>query len=130
MASQNVSSRDKMNWRIHMLYVRKDYVGCEKVIEQQLTESNGQSEYAIYVKGLVLRHKGQIMDSLKHFQLVRYASEPGRCVPSATRLGLGGRGTELPAARGHMNHCDYASLPWCAWMLAAQQCVVLRRRRS
>jgi hypothetical protein len=39
------------NWLIHQLYVRTEHDECLKVIEQQLKDCNGQSEYPLYVKG-------------------------------------------------------------------------------
>lgn len=38
------------------------------MIAQQLMECNGQSEYALYVKALILRQDGRILESLKNFQ--------------------------------------------------------------
>jgi len=67
MAS-NTTSREKRNWLIHLLYIRQDYKECMKAVEQQLTECNGQSEYALYVKALIKRQNGQILESLHLFQ--------------------------------------------------------------
>merc|ERR1719261_1181593 len=38
------------------------------VIEEQLKESNGMCEYAIYVKALIKRQEGQVQESLQLFQ--------------------------------------------------------------
>jgi Bardet-Biedl syndrome 4 protein len=38
------------------------------VIEVQLRETNGQSEYPIYVKALIKRQEGKIQESLQLFQ--------------------------------------------------------------
>ena len=38
------------------------------MVEQQLAECNGQSEYALYVKALIKRQHGQILESLHLFQ--------------------------------------------------------------
>jgi Bardet-Biedl syndrome 4 protein len=62
------TEKEKRNWLIHLLFIRHDYVECLKVIEQQLEACQGLCEYAIYVKGLILRQKGQIQDSLSLFQ--------------------------------------------------------------
>jgi len=43
--------RDKKNWYIHMLYTRKDFIECLRVIEDQLKACGGQSEYPLYIKG-------------------------------------------------------------------------------
>lgn len=67
MAS-NTTSREKRNWLIHLLYIRQDYKECMKVVDEQLTECNGQSEYALYVKALIKRQNGQILESLHLFQ--------------------------------------------------------------
>lgn len=60
--------RERLNGQIHLLYTRKDFNECLKKIEEQLKASRGQSEYALYVKALILRHKGRIEESLTAFQ--------------------------------------------------------------
>jgi Bardet-Biedl syndrome 4 protein len=45
------TSRISQNWYIHLLYTRKDFNECLKVIEEQLKACNGQSDYALYIKG-------------------------------------------------------------------------------
>jgi hypothetical protein len=44
---------ERKNWLLHLHYIRKDYNTCKALIEELLTESNGQCEYAIYVKGMI-----------------------------------------------------------------------------
>ena len=54
------TSRIAQNWYIHQLYTRKDFTECLKVIEEQLKACNGQSDYALYIKGknvYVIRNK-------------------------------------------------------------------------
>ncbi|KAJ9472870.1 Bardet-Biedl syndrome 4 protein-like protein [Diplonema papillatum] len=46
--------REKRNWLIHLLYTRQDYFDCLMLIGEQLTESRGLCEYAIYVKTLII----------------------------------------------------------------------------
>jgi hypothetical protein len=48
------TSRISQNWYIHLLYTRKDFNECLKVIEEQLKACNGQSDYALYIKGELL----------------------------------------------------------------------------
>eukprot|EP00602_Paraphysomonas_sp_CaronLab_P006752 CAMPEP_0185018802 /NCGR_PEP_ID=MMETSP1103-20130426/1472_1 /TAXON_ID=36769 /ORGANISM="Paraphysomonas bandaiensis, Strain Caron Lab Isolate" /LENGTH=414 /DNA_ID=CAMNT_0027548787 /DNA_START=64 /DNA_END=1308 /DNA_ORIENTATION=- len=60
--------RMRQNWYIHMCYTRKDYSECLKVIEDQLRACNGQSEYPLYIKALILRQQGRIEESLTTFQ--------------------------------------------------------------
>lgn len=60
--------KEKRNWLIHLLYVRKDFAECLKIIEEQLKLCKGLCEYAIYVKALIKRQKGQIDESLQLFQ--------------------------------------------------------------
>jgi Bardet-Biedl syndrome 4 protein len=62
------TDKEKRNWLIHLLFVRHDYSECLKVIEQQLEVCQGLCEYAIYVKALILRQRGQIQESLSLFQ--------------------------------------------------------------
>jgi Bardet-Biedl syndrome 4 protein len=46
----------------------QDYQECYRIIEEQLKLTNGQSEYALYVKALILRQQGRIDESLTTFQ--------------------------------------------------------------
>jgi len=43
--------RERKNWYIYLLYTRKEFTECLRVIEEQLKACNGQSEYPLYVKG-------------------------------------------------------------------------------
>jgi len=60
--------RERQNAYIHLCYLRRDYVECQKAIESQLRACGGQSEYPLYVKGLILRQQGRIAESLTSFQ--------------------------------------------------------------
>ena len=62
------TARVKRNWQIYSLYARGEHDDCLKIIEEQLTACKGQAEYPLYVKGLVLRERGQVQDSLQLFQ--------------------------------------------------------------
>lgn len=53
---------------IHLHYIRKDYEACKAVIKEQLQETQGLCEYAIYVQALILRLEGNIRESLELFQ--------------------------------------------------------------
>ncbi|XP_012867507.1 PREDICTED: Bardet-Biedl syndrome 4 protein isoform X2 [Dipodomys ordii] len=59
---------ERQNWLIHLHYIRKDYEACKAVIKEQLQESQGLCEYAIYVQALILRLEGNIQESLELFQ--------------------------------------------------------------
>ncbi|XP_074184338.1 BBSome complex member BBS4 isoform X5 [Rhinolophus sinicus] len=59
---------EKQNWLIHLHYIRKDYEACKAVIKEQLQETQGLCEYAIYVQALILRLEGNIRESLELFQ--------------------------------------------------------------
>ena len=50
--------RQKRNYLIHLLYVRKEYSECLDVIEDTLAQVNQLAEYPLYVKALILRHNG------------------------------------------------------------------------
>jgi len=63
-----LQAREKRNWLINLLYVRQEFKECMEVIEEQLRESNGMCEYAIYVKALIKRQEGQVQESLQLFQ--------------------------------------------------------------
>ncbi|XP_065796535.1 Bardet-Biedl syndrome 4 protein isoform X2 [Muntiacus reevesi] len=60
---------EKQNWLIHLHYIRKDFEACKAVIKEQLQETQGLCEYAIYVQALILRLEGNIQESLGLFQM-------------------------------------------------------------
>ena len=60
--------RERRNFLIHHLYVRREFRQCEKVLAQQLKDTDGRSEYALFVKALVRRQQGKIHESLQLFQ--------------------------------------------------------------
>eukprot|EP00941_MAST-03F_sp_MAST-3F-sp1_P003937 g3937.t1 len=57
-----------VNWRIHKLFLRKEFDECLQLIEKQMTACRGLCEFAIYVKGLIKRQRGEIQESLQLFQ--------------------------------------------------------------
>uniref|UniRef100_H0Z184 BBSome complex member BBS4 n=1 Tax=Taeniopygia guttata TaxID=59729 RepID=H0Z184_TAEGU len=59
---------ERRNWLIYLLYVRRDYEECKAVIKEQLQESQGLCEYAVYVQALIFRLEGKIQESLELFQ--------------------------------------------------------------
>ncbi|XP_032089484.1 Bardet-Biedl syndrome 4 protein homolog isoform X3 [Thamnophis elegans] len=59
---------EKRNWLIHLYYVRKDYDACKIAIKEQLQETQGMCEYAVYVQALIFRLEGKIHESLEFFQ--------------------------------------------------------------
>ncbi|XP_054627631.1 Bardet-Biedl syndrome 4 protein isoform X2 [Dunckerocampus dactyliophorus] len=59
---------ERRNWLIHQHYIHKDYDICKVIIKEQLQETNGMCEYAIYVQALILRLEGKIQQSLELFQ--------------------------------------------------------------
>ena len=63
-----INDREKQNWLIHQMFLRQEYDDCNKIIEEMLQESEGKSEYALYVKALILRIKGNIHESLELFK--------------------------------------------------------------
>ena len=68
LPSFGVNSRERLNSQIHMCYVKKDFLQCLSLIEQQLKSCNGLSEYPLYIKGLILRQEGRVDESLVLFQ--------------------------------------------------------------
>ena len=63
-----INIREKQNWLIHIQFLRQEYDDCIKLIEEMLEDSQGKSEYALYVKALILRIKGNIHESLELFK--------------------------------------------------------------
>ncbi|KAK9393919.1 Bardet-Biedl syndrome 4 protein [Crotalus adamanteus] len=59
---------EKRNWLIHLYYVHKDYDACKIAIKEQLQETQGMCEYAVYVQALIFRLEGKIHESLELFQ--------------------------------------------------------------
>uniref|UniRef100_A0A8C0XIQ5 BBSome complex member BBS4 n=1 Tax=Castor canadensis TaxID=51338 RepID=A0A8C0XIQ5_CASCN len=59
---------ERQNWLIHLHYIRKDYEACKAVIKEQLQETQGLCEYALYVQALIFRLEGNIQESLELFQ--------------------------------------------------------------
>lgn len=59
---------ERRNWLIHLHFTRKEYETCKIIIKEQLDETQGMCEYALYVQALILRHEGRIQESLELFQ--------------------------------------------------------------
>ncbi|XP_015916869.2 BBSome complex member BBS4 [Parasteatoda tepidariorum] len=59
---------ERRNWLIHLHFTRKEYETCKLIIKEQLDETQGMCEYALYVQALILRHEGRIQESLELFQ--------------------------------------------------------------
>mmetsp|Transcript_60156 Transcript_60156/g.97447 ORF Transcript_60156/g.97447 Transcript_60156/m.97447 type:complete len:412 (+) Transcript_60156:263-1498(+) len=60
--------RQKRNYLIHLLYVRKEFDDCLLLIEDTLAQVNELSEYPLFVKGHIYRKRGKITESLTLFQ--------------------------------------------------------------
>jgi Bardet-Biedl syndrome 4 protein len=64
-----LNNREKSNWLVHMLFIKQEYNQCLKFVDELLEDKSGdKSEYAIYLKALILRIKGSIHDSLELFK--------------------------------------------------------------
>lgn len=59
---------ERRNWLIHLHFIRKEYETCKAIIKEQLDETQGMCEYALYVQALIFRHEGKIQESLELFQ--------------------------------------------------------------
>ena len=58
---QTLNKREKSNWLLHILFIRQEYNDCLKFIDDILSERDGdKTEYALYLKALILRIKGDI----------------------------------------------------------------------
>lgn len=64
----STTTRERANWLIHSLFVRNEHAVALKLIEEQLRASCGMCEYALYVKGLITRARGELTESLQLFQ--------------------------------------------------------------
>jgi Bardet-Biedl syndrome 4 protein len=67
-SSSVLNQKERLNWLIHILFLRQDWDESLRVIEAMLEESKGRSEYALYSKALILRVKGNIHESLELFK--------------------------------------------------------------
>ena len=67
-SSAVINVKEKMNWYIHVLFIRQEYDECLKLIDNMLVESHEKSEYSLYAKALILRIKGNIHESLELFK--------------------------------------------------------------
>ena len=52
-AAPELSIHEQRNWLIHLHYIRKEFDECKMVVKEQLAESQGICEYAVYVQGLI-----------------------------------------------------------------------------
>ncbi|XKL63125.1 hypothetical protein PGB90_005489 [Kerria lacca] len=62
------SSLEILNWMLHAKYVRRQFGQCKKLAEEELTRSNGYSEYANFILGSIYQEDGEIQKSLKYFK--------------------------------------------------------------
>lgn len=87
------TARERRNWLIHSLYVRSEHEEALKLIEEQLRACGGLCEYALYVKGLILRQQGALAESLQLFQaaLALNPRSPANLKQVARSLFLAGR---------------------------------------
>uniref|UniRef100_A0A672QJS6 Uncharacterized protein n=1 Tax=Sinocyclocheilus grahami TaxID=75366 RepID=A0A672QJS6_SINGR len=67
-AAPDLPILERRNWLIHLHYIRKDYETCKAIIKEQLHETQGMCEYAVYVQALIMRLEGKIQQSLELFQ--------------------------------------------------------------
>uniref|UniRef100_A0A8C3AUM6 Bardet-Biedl syndrome 4 n=1 Tax=Cyclopterus lumpus TaxID=8103 RepID=A0A8C3AUM6_CYCLU len=72
LAQQRSGLFRKSHCRKHPLWLRKKIATCsvstQAIIKEQLQETNGMCEYAIYVQALIMRLEGKIQPSLELFQ--------------------------------------------------------------
>lgn len=61
-----------VNWLLHWTYTKKDYDTAERIADMQIKASNGQAEYALHIKALICRSRGDINQSLELFQKAMY----------------------------------------------------------
>ncbi|XP_074645455.1 BBSome complex member BBS4-like isoform X2 [Tubulanus polymorphus] len=59
---------ERRNWLIHLHFIRKEYGTCKNIIEDQIAETHGMCEYAVFIKALICRQEGKIQESLELFQ--------------------------------------------------------------
>ena len=68
----SVNSKDSINWVIYTLFLRhvitlltiKEFEECLSLITKQSRENDFESQFSIFIKGLIKRYNGEISDSL------------------------------------------------------------------
>lgn len=53
LAAPELPIFERRNWLIHLHYIRKEFETCKGLVKEQLEESNGMCEYAVYVQGMM-----------------------------------------------------------------------------
>ncbi|XP_014205883.1 Bardet-Biedl syndrome 4 protein [Copidosoma floridanum] len=65
---------EKYNWLMYRFYTRLEFDKCNMLIESELKEWGGLTEYPNYLKGWILRREGKIQDSLDSFQKAHWVN--------------------------------------------------------
>jgi Bardet-Biedl syndrome 4 protein len=63
-----INLKEKDNWLLHQMFIRHEYDSCLKKIDEILGDPNDKSEYALFIKAMILRIKGNIHESLELFK--------------------------------------------------------------
>jgi Bardet-Biedl syndrome 4 protein len=108
-ALQAMQIRERRNWLIHLLYIRQETTECLKLIEEQLHECQGLSEYALFVKGMICRSNGELQESLALFQAATMISP--RHISNLKQVGrglylLGKHKAAIEVYEEARNYCD------------------------
>ena len=53
LAAPELPIFERRNWLIHLHYIRKEFETSKGLVKEQLEESNGMCEYAVYVQGMM-----------------------------------------------------------------------------
>ena len=61
-------NKDRNNWIIHILFIRQEFEDWLKLIDDMLDNAKEKSEYALFVKAMILRINGNIHESLEMFK--------------------------------------------------------------
>ncbi|XP_039259198.2 BBSome complex member BBS4-like [Styela clava] len=59
---------ERRNWLIHQHFIRQEFHTAKDLILQQLAETGGECEYALYVQGMIARTEGRIAESTELLQ--------------------------------------------------------------
>ncbi|XP_065167509.1 Bardet-Biedl syndrome 4 protein isoform X2 [Atheta coriaria] len=59
---------EKLNWLIHLYHIRGEIGPCRTLINDEIEQSQGKNEFALYKKGIILREEGNLQESLETFQ--------------------------------------------------------------
>ena len=60
-----VNSKDSINWMLYLVFLKGEYEECLDLMSKYSKEGNLESNFAIYLRSLIKRNKGDLNESLE-----------------------------------------------------------------